>query len=135
MIGSKLVLAGTLGLVGAGAVCPLCGSLPDAIGAEPGAVAVAMATVPADTAHVKLAIEGMTCGSCATTAKIVLSRAPGVLDAYVSYEESTAEVVYDASVTGPAEFIAKLEEMTGYKARVVEADEAPEDKKPAGERR
>ncbi|HET9064311.1 MAG TPA: cation transporter [Gemmatimonadales bacterium] len=71
----------------------------------------------------KLAITGMTCGSCATTARLVLQRVPGVYHAAVSYDSSSAVVTYDPTRTKPATFIAKLKEMTGYTARV--ADPAP----------
>ncbi len=132
MIGSKLVLAGTLGLVGAGAVCPLCGSPPDALGAKPGAVAASMAAVPADTTHVRLAIEGMTCGSCATTAKIILRRIPGVFEASVSYDSASAVVVFDPAVTSPKVMIEQLDQMAGYTARVVEGPQAIGVEKPEG---
>ena len=124
MIGSKLVLAGTMGLLGASAVCPLCGSPPDAIAAEPGAVAASVAAVPADTAHVRLAIEGMTCGGCATTAKIILKRIPGVFEASVSYDSASAVVVFDPAVTSPKTMIEQLDQMAGYSARVVEGPQA-----------
>jgi len=73
-----------------------------------------------DTARVQLSIEGMTCGSCATTARVVLKRVPGVLDARVSYDSASAVVLYDDSETSPDVFIAQLERMTGYEARVDE---------------
>jgi copper chaperone CopZ len=77
-------------------------------------------SAPSDTARVELAISGMTCGSCATTARIALERAPGVYDAEVSYDSASAVVLYDPEKTSPEKFVAYLEKMTGYKARVVE---------------
>ncbi len=132
MIGSKLVLIGMLGSVGAGAVCPLCGSSADAIGAEPGAVAASMVKATADTTHVRLAIEGMTCGSCATTAKIILKRIPGVFEASVSYDSASAVVVFDSAVISPKVMIEQLEQMAGYNARVVEGPQAIGVAKPEG---
>ena len=128
MIVSKLIALGTAGLLGTGAICTVCvtqGSrIATASASARPVVAGAVAELPSDTARVNLAIEGMTCGSCATTARIVLEKVPGVLDAEVSYDESAAVVLYDASEVSPPEFIARLEEMTGYEARVVEDDDA-----------
>jgi len=142
-----LMKVGVAGLLGVGVLCPLCEGPSEA---QPSAAVIPMAAfgaarvagigtarvvgirtarvrtpgpgpaVASDTTRVKLAIEGMTCGSCATTARIVLRRVPGVLQAEVSYDEASAEVTYDASVTEPAEFIARLEKMTGYRARVTD---------------
>lgn len=73
----------------------------------------------ADTARVVLSIDGMTCGSCATTAQIVLRRIVGVYLARVSYDSSSAVVLYDPAETDPDRFIERLREMTGYEAHVV----------------
>ncbi len=124
MIGSELVLVWILGSVGAGALCPLCNSPPDGIGMKPGAVTASMAAVPADTTHVRLAIEGMTCGGCALTAKIILKRIPGVFEASVSYDSASAVVVFDPAVTSPKVMIEQLDQMAGYSARVVEGPQA-----------
>ena len=113
---SKLVLAGVAALLGTAPVCAVC--LAPGF-AEPGVVAPVSAVV-ADTAVAKLAIEGMTCGSCATTARLALQRVPGVYKADVSYDSASAVVRYDPARTEPATFIAKLKEMTGYEARVAE---------------
>lgn len=91
------------------------------------AVAFAAPPVTGDTAQVRLAVSGMTCGSCATTARIALERAPGVYDAKVSYDSASAVVLYDPKRTSPERFIAHLEKMTGYKARVVEPSEKPKE--------
>ena len=82
----------------------------------------------ADTAKVELAISGMTCGSCATTARIALERVDGVYDAEVSYDSASAVVLYDPEETSPEEFISYLEEMTGYEARVAEPPQKPKEK-------
>jgi copper chaperone CopZ len=84
-------------------------------------VALAVAFSAGDTAKVELAVSGMTCGSCATTARIVLERVDGVYDAEVSYDSASAVVLYDPELTSPEQFIAYLEKMTDYRAEVVEA--------------
>jgi copper chaperone CopZ len=84
-----------------------------------------VAEAPADTVVAHLAVKGMTCGSCAATARLVLKRVPGVHDAEVSYETASAVVRYDPARTDPARFIARLREMTGYEARVVEPPAKP----------
>lgn len=76
---------------------------------------------PADTTRVKLTVRGMTCGACAVTARLVLKRADGVYRADVSHDSASAVVWYDSTRTGPERFIARLEDMTGYEAEVVEA--------------
>lgn len=111
MIGFNVAHAAAIAVFGAAVICPVC--LPDASTASPAGVA-------ADTVQVRLHITGMTCGSCALTARIVLERTPGVFDAEVSYEESTATVWYDDAVTSAADVIARLREYTGYEARVAE---------------
>lgn len=114
-------------LLGATVICPVC--LPDA-GSDTGADArsaaasAAIATVGADTVQIRLDIEGMTCGSCATTARIVLERTLGVIDAHVSYAESAATVQYDEALTTPTAIIARLEEYTGYVATEAQPAEA-----------
>lgn len=83
-----------------------------------------------DTTRVRLAIKGMTCGSCAATARIVLERVVGVYQATVSYDSASAVVLYDSARTSPGKFISKLEQMTGYAARVMEDSARPESRKP-----
>ena len=122
MIGLSLMSvthAVAVAVLGAAVICPVC--LPDA-GTSTLPEVVSMVSA-ADTVQVRLNITGMTCGSCALTARIVLERTPGVLEAEVSYEESTATVWYDDAVTSAADVIARLEEFTGYKATVAEDDE------------
>jgi len=74
---------------------------------------------PADTAQVKLAITGMTCGSCATTARLALERTEGVYRAQVSYDSASAVVWYDPARTAPDRLIGRLKDLTGYEARVI----------------
>ena len=119
MIGFNLAHTVAVAVLGTVVICPVC--LPDAGAASP--VEVVSMVSAADTVQVRLNIEGMTCGSCALTARIVLERTPGVFNADVSYEESTATVWYDDAVTSPADVIAQLRKYTGYEASVAEDDE------------
>lgn len=80
----------------------------------------------ADAAVAKLDVRGMTCGSCAMTARIALERMDGIHDADVSFETRSATVRYDRALTAPTRFIAELERLTGYQATVV-ADGADRD--------
>jgi len=116
---SKLALASVAALLGAAPVCADCLRPGPSESAFVQSVAAA-----ADTAVATLAIEGMTCGSCATTARLALQRVPGVYKAHVSYDSASAVVRYDPPRTEPATFIAKLKEMTGYVARVAEGTPA-----------
>ena len=67
-----------------------------------------------------LHIEGMTCGACATSAKIVLKKQSGVKKADVSYAKKTATVEYDPTVTSAKKLAAAVEASLPYNARVVE---------------
>jgi copper chaperone CopZ len=114
---SKSGYAKIVALAGAGLLCPDC--LQPAAADAPAAPQLADAAVAADTATAKLAIKGMTCGSCATTARIALERTEGVYRAEVSYDSASAVVQYDPKKTAPARLIANLKEMTGYEATLV----------------
>ena len=105
-----------LGLASAAGTLFLCPCRTTTIDATAPVVAV----VAADTATVHFAIEGMTCGSCATTARLVLRRIDGVYDATVSHDSATAVVRYDPARTDPEAMIERLRAMTGYEARVEE---------------
>ena len=67
-----------------------------------------------------LHISGMTCGACATSAKIVLKKQNGVRKADVSYAKKSATVEYDPSVTSGRKLAAAIEAALPYKAQVVE---------------
>jgi len=116
---SAKLLLGAVGLFGATSVCAIC--LPG-LASDPRASVVA---VGSDTATVKLAIKGMTCGSCATTARIALQRVEGVFKADVSYEAASAVVQYDPAKTSPEALIAHLKKQTGFVATLAEAPGAP----------
>lgn len=113
----KLTSIAAVALAGAGLVSPLPldGPVPTA---APN-LATSRTGAEADTARVRLAIKGMTCGSCATTARIALERSEGVYRAQVSYDSATAVVDYDPEKTSPSRLIANLKKLTGYQAAVV----------------
>lgn len=110
----KLLVVGAAVLLGSAPLCSACLTEATAVSDKrmPAILAIS------DTAVTKLAITGMTCGSCATTARLVLQRVPGVYHAAVTHDSSSAVITYDPTRTKPATFIAKLTEMTGYSARV-----------------
>lgn len=83
----------------------------------------------ADTATVKLHISGMTCGGCATTARLALKKLDGVLEATVSIADSLGVVRYDPQKVDPPRIAEHLTGLTGYKVRIV-ADSAKNPGKP-----
>lgn len=112
---TKLALVGLLTLAGAGSLCPLCGSAD----ARP----LARQAQATDTAVVRYHIDGMTCGSCATTARIAFEKLAGVFHAEVSYGDALGTVRYDPRKVTPADIAAHLNRLTGYRATVI-ADSA-----------
>lgn len=111
-------------LTGATVVCSGCldgsgAALEAGTAASVPAPESSVEAIVADTARATLAITGMTCGSCATTARIALERSEGVYGAEVSYDSASAVVTYDSETTVPLRFIAQLKELTGYEAVVV----------------
>lgn len=120
----KLAYIAGAALAAAAVVCPFCldvsATTRDAgAGAAIAAVASRIETAAEDTARARLAIKGMTCGSCATTARIALERSDGVYRAEVSYDSASAVVTYDSERTSPPRFMATLNKLTGYEAVVV----------------
>ncbi len=109
--------AGLAGLMGASSVCELCSESR----AERAAITASAFAV--DTSAVKLAIKGMTCGGCATAARVALQRVEGVYRAEVSFETASAVVLYDPDKTTPEALIAHLKKLTGFDARVVSENE------------
>jgi copper chaperone CopZ len=69
--------------------------------------------------HVKLAVDGMTCGSCAKSIETALAMKSGVIKGQVSLDENACDVEYDASKTNADEIVATIEK-AGYKAKVVQ---------------
>jgi copper chaperone CopZ len=78
---------------------------------------VAAARIETDT--VRLRVEGMTCGGCAISARIVLERLEGVRSATVDYDTRTATVQYDGTRISPEQMIAALRDDLKYTATVV----------------
>src|SRR5262245_31020046 len=66
--------------------------------------------------RVDLAIEGMTCASCAAAVERAIGRSAGVSKAAVNFSTRTATVHYDPMVTGP-ESLAGVVRDAGYEAR------------------
>lgn len=89
------------------------------------AMAALLVTPPvassADSVRIELAVAGMTCGSCAVTARVVLRRIQGVIRAEVSYDSARAVIWYDPARVTPDRIITELRERTGYAARVMNA--------------
>lgn len=73
---------------------------------------------PADSigeSRAVLALEGMTCASCAMRIEKGLKKVPGVLDASVNLATEQASVTYDPIRTGIEQMVQKVETV-GYKA-------------------
>src|SRR5258708_24477356 len=62
-----------------------------------------------------LALEGMTCASCAMRIEKGLKKVPGVKDASVNFATEQASVTYDPAQTGPEQLVQKVEAV-GYTA-------------------
>src|SRR2546429_10020455 len=62
-----------------------------------------------------LALEGMTCASCAMRIEKGLKKVPGVIDAQVNLATERATVTYDPEQTGLEQMVQKVEAV-GYKA-------------------
>lgn len=73
---------------------------------------------PIATHRATVAIEGMTCGSCAVTVKAALARLPGVAEVRVDVARGRAEVRFDRTRVD-AERIAEAITEAGYPASVV----------------
>ncbi|RME31968.1 heavy-metal-associated domain-containing protein [Candidatus Woesearchaeota archaeon] len=74
-------------------------------------------SAPTNVHEATLAIDGMTCTSCALGVEYQLKHVEGVIDAKVSYEDGTAYVRYDADKVD-AETIAKASDV--YPASVLD---------------
>ena len=74
--------------------------------------------LPVDTtaeSHAMLALEGMTCASCAMRIEKGLKKVPGVKEASVNLATERADVTYDPAQTGVEQMVLKVEAV-GYKA-------------------
>src|SRR5436853_4239015 len=69
---------------------------------------------PAAESQTVLALEGMTCASCAMRIEKGLKKVPGVKDANVNLATELATVTYDPAQTGLEQMVQKVEAV-GYK--------------------
>jgi copper chaperone CopZ len=67
--------------------------------------------------RVMIAIEGMSCTSCANGIKAMLKRTPGVISAEVSFERREAKVEYDSERTTREKIVEAISKL-GYQATV-----------------
>lgn len=95
-------------LLGLAAIC--------GIAALAGRVCCAAGTPPGET--ITLQVEGMTCGACATSVKIVLEKLDGVSDAKVSLKDKQAVVTYDPAKVTPEKMVEAVNANLPYKAKV-----------------
>lgn len=75
----------------------------------------------AATKTTTIAVEGMTCGGCATAVKQVIRKVDGVAEASVSYGDKRAIVTYDPAKTTPSQIANAIVKTLPYKATVVDA--------------
>ena len=111
----KLVAASLAALAGISVFCPLCVNGPSTVAAQQ----TVMPQQAPDTAIARLHISGMTCGSCPITARLALSRIPGVVDAKVTLRDSLGVVRYHPQKVSPSVIAAELLRLTGYRATVL----------------
>ena len=81
--------------------------------------AAGLAVQTPDTATVRLHISKMTCGSCPATARLALTRLPGVYSATVTLDDSLGIVRYDPRQVSPAHIAAHLTRLTGFGATIL----------------
>ncbi|HLG16964.1 MAG TPA: heavy metal-associated domain-containing protein [Blastocatellia bacterium] len=96
------------------ATAPLAVERPVPNGSPPSSHAAA-----AKNERVLIAVEGMSCTSCAKGIKAMLKRTPGVVSAEVSYERREASVEYDPSRTSTDKIVEAITNL-GYKATLKE---------------
>jgi Cu+-exporting ATPase len=78
---------------------------------------------PLEVSHTTLALEGMTCASCAMRIEKGLKKVPGVRDASVNLATERGTVTYDPSQIGIEQLVQKVEAV-GYKAAPLLAPKA-----------
>lgn len=67
------------------------------------------AAVSASDAKLSVLIPSMDCPSCATGIEATLSRAPGVKQAVVNYDNKQADLIYDSTVTNRDKLLALID--------------------------
>ncbi|HEY3348198.1 MAG TPA: heavy metal-associated domain-containing protein [Thermoanaerobaculia bacterium] len=65
-----------------------------------------------------LDIQGMTCGACAASVRVVLKRLDGVTEAKISFTEKKALVAYDPAKVTPQKMADAINARLPYKAKV-----------------
>jgi len=114
MLKSLVIALAAAGIIGSGLYAASAGCC--VIPQRTAAATAAKSQARVATLH----IEGMTCGSCATAVRRVLSKIDGVKDAQVSFEEKKGVVTYDAARVNPEKIVHAIEEkLPPYKATVV----------------
>jgi len=83
-----------------------------------GGVCWAADTAPGKTTA--LQIEGMTCGACTTSVKIVLEKLDGVSNVKVSFKDKQAVVRYDPAKVTPEQMVEVIHGKLPYKAHMAE---------------
>jgi Cu+-exporting ATPase len=78
---------------------------------------------PTEMSQTSLALEGMTCASCAMRIEKGLKKVPGVIDASVNLATERGTVTYDPAQTGIEQLVQKVEAV-GYKATPLLAPKA-----------
>lgn len=77
-----------------------------------------------DSKTATLDIQGMTCGACTASVRVVLKKIDGVSDAKVSFDEKKAVVTYDPAKVTPQKMADAVNAKLPYKAKVVTSGEA-----------
>ena len=104
-------------VIGSLAICDVC--VPAASAVESSAVSMLAISESSDSAKVKFNVDGMTCGGCALSARLVLEKLDGVIKAEVNYEKKLAVVTYDPAKITPEKMIAALKTKLKYTATVL----------------
>lgn len=72
-----------------------------------------------DAKTATLDIQGMTCGACTASVRVVLKKLDGVSEAKVSFEEKKAIVAYDPAKITPQKMADAINTKLPYRAKVV----------------
>lgn len=76
-------------------------------------------TLADDAKTATLDIQGMTCGACTASVRVVLKKLDGVSEAKVSFEEKKAVVASDPAKITPQKMADAINAKLPYKAKVV----------------
>lgn len=84
--------------------------------------ALGMPTLAADVKIATLDVEGMTCGGCSASVRVVLKKLDGVRDAKVSFDEKKAVVTYDPEKVTPQKMADTINAKLPYEAKVMSSE-------------